>query len=200
MEQVKSNLARQNSRLKTKSQALTSSEQARSTLEQERQNHLIKIQQRTQKVDAVRNQLTPAFEGTPVKVFLNEDLVTIRLPGKDLFASAEASLQPKGSEILGTVAEILRTQFQSLPIRIEGHTDNIPIGDSLKGRYPSNFHLSALRASSAVSFLIEQGELKPKLLEAVGKGDTIPIADNATEEGRSQNRRIDIVIQLDALK
>ncbi|MEM6884439.1 MAG: OmpA family protein [Verrucomicrobiota bacterium] len=200
VEQLKTNLARQNDRLKTKAEALASSEQARLTLERERRDRLIKVQKRAEKVDTIRTQLAPALKDIAAQVFLTEDQVTIRLPGKSLFASAETTLQPEGTEILTSVAQLLSAQLVDLPIRVEGHTDNIPIGNSLIDTFPSNLHLSAARASAAVEFMIEEGQLKPELLEAVGKGDTAPVGDNSTEEGRAQNRRIDIVIQLGSLE
>ncbi len=199
VEQLKNNLARQTDRLKTKAEALANSEQARLTLERERRDRLIKVQERAEKVDSIRTQLAPALKDISAQVFLNANQVTIRLPGKNLFASAETTLQPEGTKILSSVAEILSAQLDDLPIRVEGHTDNVPIGGSLLEIYPSNLHLSAARASAAVEFLIEKGQLRPDLLEAVGKGQTVPVADNATEEGRAQNRRIDIVIELGEL-
>ncbi|MEM1156879.1 MAG: OmpA family protein [Verrucomicrobiota bacterium] len=200
VEQLRNNLARQNDRLKTKAEALASSEQARLTLERERRERLIQIQQRAEKIDAIRSQLAPALRDISTQIFLTQDQITIRLPGKNLFASAETTLQPEGTEILASVARILNAQLTDLPIRIEGHTDDVPIGDNLQNTFPTNLHLSAARASAAVDFLISEGGLTATLLEAVGKGDTTPIADNSTTEGRAQNRRIDIIIQLDALE
>lgn len=200
IEQLQNNLSRQNDRLKTKAEALANSEQALLTLKQERSERLSKVQQRAEKVESIRNELAPAFKDISAKIFLEDNQITIRLPGQNLFASAEVSLEPAGAAILDSVAEILKAQLIDLPIRVEGHTDNIPIGSSLADTYPTNLHLSAARASSAVQFLIETGELEPTLLEAVGKGDTIPVGDNSTQEGRAQNRRIDIVIVLGELK
>ena len=200
VEQLKNNLARQNDRLQTKSEALASSEQARLTLERERRDRLIQIQERAEKIDGIRTQLAPAFKDISAQIFLTEDQITIRLPGQSLFASAETTLQPEGTEILASVASILRAQLLNLPIRVEGHTDNMAIGENLLEKYPTNLHLSAARASSAADYMISEGGLENAYVEAVGKGDTAPVAGNSTEEGRAQNRRIDIVIQLDALE
>jgi chemotaxis protein MotB len=199
VDQLQTNLARQTDRLKTKAEALANSEQARLTLERERRDRLIKVQQRAEKVEEVRQQLAPAFKEVSAQIFLDKNQVTIRLPGQTLFASAESTLQPEGTAILFSIAEILSAQLENLPIRIEGHTDNIPMGPSLQAVYPTNWHLSSSRASAAVDFLIEEGNIASDRLEAIGKGSTKPIADNATEEGRAQNRRIDIVIGLGEL-
>ena len=77
---------------------------------------------------------------------------------------------------------------------IEGHTDNVPISAKLKGRFKSNWELSTTRATTVVRYLIDQGSVDRQHLSAVGYADTQPHASNDTEEGRSANRRIEIVL------
>lgn len=76
-------------------------------------------------------------------------------------------------------------------IRIEGHTDNVPMSSEL---YPSNWDLSTARASNVVRLLISHSLVKPEKLIAVGYGEYRPVADNSTAEGRAKNRRIDIIV------
>ena len=76
-------------------------------------------------------------------------------------------------------------------IRIEGHTDNVPIRRST---YPSNWELSTARAVSVVKLFINKCNFSPDKLIAVGYGEFKPVADNSTAEGRAQNRRIDIIV------
>ena len=76
-------------------------------------------------------------------------------------------------------------------VRIEGHTDNIPIENE---DFSSNWQLSSIRASNVVEFLIEEGGIAPSRLSAVGYGEYRPISDNNTEDGRKQNRRVNILI------
>ena len=75
-----------------------------------------------------------------------------------------------------------------------GHTDNVPIRASARGRFPSNWELSTARATAAVRFLGEKAGVDPRRLGAVGYGEFHPIADNATPDGRAKNRRIALVV------
>ena len=77
---------------------------------------------------------------------------------------------------------------------MEGHTDNVPLGAALQARYPSNWELSTARATAVVRFLSEEAGLTPEMLAASGYGSYRPVAPNDTEEGRSQNRRIEIIL------
>ncbi|MBD3218002.1 MAG: OmpA family protein [candidate division Zixibacteria bacterium] len=109
----------------------------------------------------------------------------------------ESALFDPGSHILKDDAyeplDIVSTQLKNInnPIRIEGHTDNTPINTP---RFPSNWELSAARAISVIKYFIEKHEISPDQLSALGFGEFKPIADNATPEGRAQNRRVDIVV------
>jgi chemotaxis protein MotB len=110
-----------------------------------------------------------------------------------LFPSGRASLSPDGRAVIEKVARILTTG----PLRrviVEGHTDDVPIGPDLIARFPSNWELSAARATEVVRELVAR-RVPPHTLEAVGRADTRPAASNATETGRRQNRRIEIVLK-----
>ena len=115
--------------------------------------------------------------------------ITITLADNLLFGSGSADLKPGSQEVLRQVADVLK----GIPnnIRIEGHTDNIPISNS---EFSSNWELSAARAARVLRFLEEQGGLQPAKLSLAGYADTRPIAGNDTAEGRALNRRADIVI------
>ncbi|MFN7051634.1 MAG: flagellar motor protein MotB, partial [Gemmobacter sp.] len=76
-------------------------------------------------------------------------------------------------------------------ITVTGHTDDVPLSG---GSYGDNFGLAAARAASVVRALIDSGEVDPAQIAAVSKGEFAPVADNATEEGRARNRRIDVDI------
>ena len=88
----------------------------------------------------------------------------------------------------------LASSSQDKTIRIEGHTDNVPIGKPLQARYASNWELSAERATTVARFLHEATQLEPAVFEAVGLGEYHPVADNRSVKGRSKNRRIEIVL------
>ncbi len=104
-----------------------------------------------------------------------------------LFPEGEASFTPRAKPLLLKLSKILK-QFP-YQVRVEGHTDNVPIHNS---RFPSNWELSTARASSIVRFFITNG-IRPERLEAAGYAEYRPIADNRTREGRAKNRRVEIV-------
>jgi chemotaxis protein MotB len=76
-------------------------------------------------------------------------------------------------------------------IRVEGHTDNVPISSH---NFPSNWELSTSRATNVVQYLTKQDDFDPTKISAAGYGEYRPISDNSSEDGRSKNRRVDIVL------
>jgi chemotaxis protein MotB len=76
-------------------------------------------------------------------------------------------------------------------VRVEGHTDNVPINTF---QFPSNWHLSVARSMTTAYYLIERHHLRPEKISVVGYGEYRPIADNISSDGRGKNRRVDIVI------
>ena len=115
--------------------------------------------------------------------------ITIHIMENILFASGKAELTSTSRLILGELAGIL----SKLPndIRVEGHTDNLPINSPA---YASNWHLSVARALNTAYFLINDQKINPEKVSIVGYAEYKPIADNTTVEGRAKNRRVDIVI------
>lgn len=119
------------------------------------------------------------------------DRLSVKIVDKILFPSGEAAISDAGKKVLERVAKVLE-QARDKTIRIEGHTDNIPISKNLQAKFPSNWELSTARATTVARFLQEAGQIEPVALEAVGLGEYHPVADNKTLKGRSQNRRIEI--------
>lgn len=115
--------------------------------------------------------------------------VTIRILDDILFSSGDAELSSKAQEVLKLVSGIIK----ELPndIRVEGHTDNIIINSP---QYPSNWHLSIARALNTAYYLIQTEGIDPDKVSVVGYSEYNPIADNSTPEGRSKNRRVDIIV------
>ncbi|MDE3224960.1 MAG: OmpA family protein [Nitrospirota bacterium] len=122
------------------------------------------------------------------------DLSRLAALSKQLeFEPGASPINPTGQAALKEIGEILKT-VSGQQILVEGHTDRIPIGPSLKRQYPNNVELSRARATGVVRYLVEEGGVDPANLKVVGHGDSKPIASNSTEEGRKQNRRIEIVL------
>ena len=110
------------------------------------------------------------------------------------YESGEVKVKPAGVPILEQLAEYLRTAAVSQQVRVEGHSDNMEIGPSLKGVFPTNWELSKARAAEIVRYLIEKGGMDSAKLSAVGYGASRPVASNGSEEGRKKNRRIEVVL------
>jgi chemotaxis protein MotB len=118
--------------------------------------------------------------------------LAVSIVDRVLFGSGEATLSADGRAVVDKVARVLAATPTGRVV-IEGHTDDVPIGAELRARFPSNWELSAARASEVVRRLVERG-LPPLRLEATGRADTQPLASNATEAGRRRNRRIEIIV------
>ncbi len=112
----------------------------------------------------------------------------ISLSEAGFFPAGDATVSADAETVIKTLAETLKDT--QTPIRVEGHTDSTPISSP---RYPSNWELSTARASSVLARLLENG-IAPERLSAAGYGGFQPVADNASAEGRAQNRRVDIVV------
>lgn len=128
-----------------------------------------------------------------VSVASNELWLQIELKDSILFASGSADPSLQAQAIFDEIALILKGYPN--PVQVEGYTDNVPIKSAL---YPSNWELSTARASAIVKWLAIKG-VEPTRLSAVGFGEFQPIADNATVEGRAQNRRVVLMIARKAL-
>ncbi|MBU8879754.1 flagellar motor protein MotB [Bacillus sp. FJAT-29790] len=115
--------------------------------------------------------------------------VVLVLQEKVLFDPGEAILLDDSYAFLDKVGELL-TKLPNL-IKVEGHSDNIPMSTY---RYPSNWELSASRASSVIKYLIENHQLESNRFIAVGYADTRPIVSNTDAENRRKNRRVEIII------
>jgi len=106
------------------------------------------------------------------------------------FASGSAEVREASMPMLSALAASL----PNAPVRIEGHTDNVPIHTE---QYATNWELSTARASTIARLLIERSSISPANLSAAGYAEFHPVASNATEQGRSQNRRVDIILLRD---
>lgn len=121
-----------------------------------------------------------------------KDKLSLRMVDRILFDSGSADVKKDGKKVLDRVAEILK-KVADKQIKIEGHTDNVPVGPKVAKKFASNWELSAARAINVVKYLQGQG-VDPNLTSATGYGEFKPIASNDTDEGKAKNRRIEIVL------
>ncbi len=112
---------------------------------------------------------------------------------KILFDSGEAQISKRGEEVLTRIGAVL-ARIEGKQIQVAGHTDDAPISSRLVDRYPTNWELSASRATNVVRFLEEKAHVPPRRLVASGYGPYYPIGSNATPSGRARNRRIEILL------
>lgn len=124
-----------------------------------------------------------------ISVGTRKEGVVITLSGSLLFDSGRAKLREDAVDVLARLATILETEPGR--IRIEGHTDNIPIET---GDYPSNWELSTDRASSVLRFFAGTLGMPAARFEIAGYGEYRPILPNSTRENRSKNRRVEIIV------
>ncbi|MBW4054123.1 MAG: OmpA family protein [Proteobacteria bacterium] len=118
--------------------------------------------------------------------------LTVNMEAAILFDSGRADIKPEGRDILDKMVDTLK-KVGDKAIRIEGHTDVVPITGTLAHIYPTNWELSAARAINVTKFLQKQG-VDPRNLSAAAFAEYKPVADNGTKEGRARNRRIEITL------
>ena len=125
-----------------------------------------------------------------IEVDFTSQYVSLTLNGALLFDSGSAQIKEEAKPILDKIGQIL-TRYADSTIEIEGHTDNVPIHNS---KFADNNELSSFRALSVFNYFMETTFLDPAHIKHSGRGEYIPVADNATDVGRAQNRRVEIKI------
>jgi chemotaxis protein MotB len=132
--------------------------------------------------------LAPLVKSGRVRITQTSRGVTVEINASVLFNEGDAALAGNARETLQAVAGLLKDDTHA--IEVEGHTDTTPIGNSA---FPSNWELSAVRASTVVRLFIASGVLERRLA-AIGRGANVPVASNADPIGRARNRRVAVTI------
>ena len=175
----------QNSKLSDKDQALQARAKRLRILEKQ-------FGDQRAAVDLLKKTMSEAlinFNTDELNVEVRNGKVYVSLSDKLLFPSASAELNKEGKDVIGKVAEVL-AKNPEINIEIIGHTDNKPI----RIKYPDNWDLSVARAVTITKLLTEKYGIDGKRLTASGKSKFSPVATNETDEGRSKNRRTEIVL------
>lgn len=155
-----------------------------------------KTDTKEQKAEALEETLESVLENMSLEDQVGleriDGEVVIRFPNELAFPSGSSGMTEEFAAILNRLAPVInQTEGEVL---VAGHTDNIPVSSS--SPYISNWDLSAARATSVLHFLIDQNGTDPRRMVIQGYGDSRPIASNDTPEGRSENRRVEITIQM----
>lgn len=138
------------------------------------------------------DELKTEIQKGEIAVTQLRDKLSLSMVDRILFDSGSADVKKEGKKVLDRVAEILK-KVSDKQIRIEGHTDNVPIGPRIAKKFLTNWELSNARATNVVRYLQEKG-IDPKLLSPAGYAEYRPVESNDTEEGKAKNRRIGIVL------
>ena len=179
----------------TKVKELLEEQRASAAAEAERQRMLAQrlqeeksaLQAKSKEYQALAASLDQEIKAGQVKLSELQGRLTVRMSEKVLFPSGSATISADGKATLRKVADAFASIHDRI-IRVEGHTDNVPIHTS---RFPSNWELSAARAIAVVRYLQERG-IDPALLGAAGYSEYQPVASNDSSDGRAENRRIEI--------
>ncbi|WP_294819966.1 OmpA family protein [uncultured Flavobacterium sp.] len=177
--------------------------------EQDRLNKLkSELQERSQRVDELEGMIAAqdaglkklketlskalnSFEGKGLTVEMKNGKVYVSMENKLLFGSGSWVVGAEGKKAVTEVAKVLAANPE-ISVLIEGHTDNVPYQGS--GQITDNWDLSTKRATAIVNILRENKGVNPQSLTAAGRGEHAPIAGNETAEGKSKNRRIEIIL------
>ena len=143
--------------------------------------------------DNLMKELNKEIKAGQIAITQLKDRLSLSMVEKVLFDSGSADIKKDGEKVLDRVGRILK-QVTDKQISIEGHTDNVPIGLKLQQKFPTNWELSTTRATNVARYLQEKADLDPRLLIASGFSEYHPVESNDTEEGRTKNRRIEIVL------
>ncbi|MGB9813186.1 MAG: OmpA/MotB family protein [Thermovenabulum sp.] len=149
-------------------------------------------EQEKTELEKIGNEIEKIIESNNLKgirVDMDERGLMIRFLEGALFDSGKADIKEESKKVLDKIAPILKESNHH--IRVEGHTDNVPIHTK---EFPSNWELSTTRAVNVVRYFIEMHGIDPKKVSAAGYGEYRPIAPNDSEKNRALNRRVDIII------
>ena len=188
-EMLDANLGEQdklNELLTRKMQELDERERTINQLQEMMDAQNAKVQQILQSVkDALMG-----FSSDELSVREENGKIYVAMSDKLLFRSGSATVDERGKEALAKLAEVLNKQTD-VDVNIEGHTDTKPIHTA---RFADNWDLSVIRATSVVRILTEEYHVSPLQIVPSGRGEYVPVADNDSAEGRSKNRRTEIII------
>jgi chemotaxis protein MotB len=144
-----------------------------------------------QALTQLESKLKSEIAQKQVSVGMEDRGLVITFVDEVLFDSGKAVVKSSAYDVLGRVADILKSKVADKNIGVEGHTDNQPIKYS---GWKSNWELSTARATSVLHYLVDNCGISPERLQATGYGEYRPVASNLTVDGRQKNRRVEIIV------
>lgn len=141
----------------------------------------------------LRTKLDKEITAKNVEIEQLRGQLSVRVLDRILFRSGSAEILEKGQEVLDKLGAAIKDSRET--IRVEGHTDNVPIHPRLQPKYFSNWELSGARAASVVRYFQGKHGIDPLRMEAVGLSEYRPVASNENDEGRQRNRRVELLLE-----
>ena len=196
-DETQARLDAENMAMKQKLQALGQDLSKLTSTSEEDKKRIAELQKRQEAAEKraaqfreMMNKFRSMIDAGKLQVEIRNGLMLVKLPDNILFDPGKTEIKKEGKDAIAQVTQIL-SGIEGRKFQVTGHTDNIPIKSA---RFKSNWELSTARAVEVVKLMISDG-MDPKRLSAAGYADELPVGDNATDEGRRANRRIEIVVQ-----
>jgi chemotaxis protein MotB len=175
-----------------KTQALTEEQLSQALVDSKQKLEKVReeLDKKSSQYEELAKSLKEEIQAGKIELSELRGRMVVKMKDKILFSSGSVKINPEGQAALAKVADALK-DVQGKIVRVEGHTDDVPTDP--KGPFPSNWELSTTRALAVVKLLQEKG-VPAQRLSAAGYGEYHPISSNKTAQGKSQNRRIEIVL------
>jgi len=186
---LKNKIDENNAKIKTLETDLAAKNKELDQLAQEKERAVAQVKGT---YDSLVTELKHEIKQGEIQITQLKDKLTVNMVDKILFDSGSAVIKKNGEKVLDRVGEILKG-VSGRQIKVEGHTDNVPISSRLADRFPTNWELSTARATMVVRYLQERG-VNPGVLSAEGYAEFHPVSPNDSDEGKAANRRIEIVL------
>ncbi len=134
-------------------------------------------------------QFQAMIDSGQIEVKIERGRMVVKMASAILFGSGSTTLKEEGKTVIAEVSAVL-TGIEGRSFQVEGHTDDQPMNSA---RYPSNWELSAARATEVVKFMVDNG-MPPERISGAGYAEFMPVSSNEDKDGRALNRRIEIVL------
>jgi len=193
LEQKLAALEAERAQLATEKEQLSSEKAQLSQTVQEQEAELAKLKATYEDLE---DKMKAEIAEGAIRLSQAEGRIQVDLVDKVLFDSGDASISPRGQEVLTRLGSVL-AKVEDKSIQVSGHTDDAPPSQKLQATFPSNWELSVARAVNVVRFLEETGGVPARRLVAAGYGQMRPVSSNATPQGRARNRRIEVLLTPD---